>query len=78
MSWTEFLDEVNEKKVEALKDGVTTDAWVYFWDEQTIQLDGDFKLSDLKCIIAMMESFESKTGTAAPDPEAPSNPPSPK
>jgi len=62
MSWTEFLEETNQKKVEQLQDGLPDDVWVRFWDEKTVQLDGDFNLSNLKCLVAMMESFESNDG----------------
>ena len=59
MSWTELLSEENKAIVEQGKDGLPEYSWIRFWDEETVQLDGDFKLSELKHLVSMMESFES-------------------
>jgi hypothetical protein len=33
------------------------DDWIRFWDEKSIQLDGDFNLSDLKFFVEIMSLF---------------------
>jgi hypothetical protein len=35
-------------------------AWIKFWSEECVQLDGDFSLKELKVLVEVMESFKEK------------------
>ncbi len=59
---TEFLEPENAAKAEAAMSqkplcGVT--AWIRWWSDSSIQLDGDFTLDQLKALAALMEWRDS-------------------
>ena len=35
--------------------------WIRWWDERTVQLDGDFTVSELKKLVEIMEGFKQIT-----------------
>jgi len=52
---TDFLAKEN---LEIAKMYITGKGYVRFWDENTVQLDGDYTVEDLKQVVKAMESFK--------------------
>jgi hypothetical protein len=58
---TEFLSEENAERVKRLTERTslaTTDTWIKWWSDKTIQIDGDLTLAELEILVTIMKGFK--------------------
>ena len=55
---TELLKDVNVEKAKQFIESHDDPAFIRFWSETNVQIDGDCKVQFLKDLVTLMESFE--------------------